>query len=225
MYESDDGTAWGYRPEGSDIIQFIRKDMTSYTGEPVESVEVEETTVDRYFMIRGGESVTSYAEPSETSTSAQLTIPGQVHVIKITSNGFARIESGVYVKLSDVELDATEELWNNAQRPDMDRNYNFADRGGSVTVWSHVMRDGTLVGRSFTFTEGILFDARMEEHGTFVRYVFRCRKLRSHPLLNAPAIENRIRSIPYYANLPYLRISDSRLLHHPNHPSPAFLRS
>ena len=72
---------------------------------------------------------------------------------------------------------------------------------------------------------GILFAARMEEHGTFVRYVFRCRKLRSHPLLNAPAIESRIRSIPYYANLPCLRISDSRLLHHPNHPSPAFLRS
>ena len=160
-YESDDGTAWGYRPEGSDIIQFIRKDMTSYTGEPVESVEVEETTVDRYFLIREGESITSYAEPSDTSTSAQLTIPGQVHVIKITSNGFARIESGVYVKLSDVELDATEELWNNAQLPDMDRNYNFASRGGSVTVWSHVMRDGTLVGRSFTFTEGILYIAHV----------------------------------------------------------------
>ena len=160
-YESDDETAWGYCPSGSDRIYFIRKDMTSYTGEPVDIVEVEETPVDRYFLIREGESVQSYSEPSETSTSSQLTIPGQVHVVKITANGFARTESGVYVKLSDVELDATEELQNNSQLPDMDRNYNLDIRGGSVTVWSHVMRDGTLVGRSFTYTEGAVFLVRV----------------------------------------------------------------
>lgn len=165
-YESDDDTAWGYRPSDSDTIQFIRKDMTSYTGEPVDTIDVEETPVDRYFLIKEGESVTSYAIPSDTSASVHLTIPGQVHVVIITSNEFARIESGVYVKLSDVELDATEELFSNSQLPDMDRNYNLDIRGGSVTVWSHVMRDGTLVGRSFTYTEGslrlgrVLFDDR-----------------------------------------------------------------
>ena len=159
-YESDDETSWGYRPEGSDVVQFFRKDMTEYTGTPEISEEVDETSSDRYFLIQDGESVTSYAEPNEESTSSQITVPGQVHVVRITSNGFALTESGVYVKLSDIELDATEELMSSSQLPDLDRNHN-TEILGPVVVWSHVMRDGTLVGRSFSYTEGTLFLSRI----------------------------------------------------------------
>lgn len=170
VFETNDLSAWGIQPTGSEYIYFIRKDMTFYTGTPQVDESVTEEEVDRYFIVSSGHPVTVYMDHDTSSVSSQLTSQGPVHVTGFTSNGFCRISSGGYVLRTDIELDATKELLESASDPSTTL-ISQPTEASPITVYSHCMADGTLTGRSAVLTDGTLTAVKLLS-GTVCQFTY-----------------------------------------------------